>query len=258
MNKRSGTILAVVLALTGGTSGLLGYWKGNQKLGLPGLKIAQEAVLDTDGNVIATNSVFLPERVLDYSSKAEPVTRQELDMLPRDTTYGRRTYQASDGFRATINVVMMGTDRTSIHKPQICLTGQGWRIDRSERTTIPVERPHTYELPVMKLTASSLRELPGGQKIAARAVYVYWFVEERELTADHLDRMMSMGLELIRSGKLQRWAYVSCFSVCPEGQEEAAYQRIRQLIATAVPEFQLATGEPATKGVSSSGAPAAR
>jgi hypothetical protein len=250
MNKRSLAILVVVFALIGGTSGLLGYWKANQRLGLPGLKLAQESVFDSDGKIVATNCIFLPERVLDYSSTSEPVTKPELAMLPRDTTYGRRTYQASDGSRATISVVMMGTDRTSIHKPQYCLTGQGWRVDQSEVTSIPIDRPHSYELPVMKLIASGSGTSATGEKVQARGVYVYWFVADNELTADHLQRMWWMARDLMKTGLLQRWAYVSCFAICLPGQEEATYQRMKQLIAAAVPEFQLTTGKPALKSVS--------
>ena len=75
----------------------------------------------------------------------------------------------------------------------------------------------------------------------ARGIYVYWFVADRELTADHLQRMWWMARDLIRQGTLQRWAYVACFSVCLPGQEEATYQRMKEFIAASVPEFQLTT-----------------
>jgi hypothetical protein len=253
MNKRSRIILVVVLALVGGTSALLGYWKGNQKLGAPGLKIVPEAILDLEGNVVATNSVYLPEQLLGYGSEVLPVTKQELGMLPKDTTYGRRSYKAADGFQVTASVVMMGTDRTSIHKPQYCLTGQGWQIDQSELTSISIDRPHSYELPVMKLTATGVGTSAAGAKVQARGVYVYWFVADDELTADHLQRMWWMARDLMKTGTLQRWAYVSYFAICPPGQEEATFQRMKQLIAASVPEFQLTTLKPATNSRSDAG-----
>jgi len=43
---------------------------------------------------------------------------------------------------------------------------------------------------------------------------------------------------------LQRWAYVTYFAVCAPGQEDAAYERLKKLIQTSVPEFQL-TPKPA-------------
>jgi len=255
MNKRSWTILAVALALVGSTSALLGYWKGNQKLGAPGLKVVSEPVFDPDGKVVATNSAYLPAQVLDYASEPLPVTPLELGWLPKDTTYGRRLYKAPDGFQVMASVVLMGTDRTSIHKPEYCLTGQGWQIERKDETSVRIEKPVPYDLPVMKFTALGVRETQGGQKARTKGVYVFWFVAENALTARHGQRMRWMARDLILTGKLQRWAYVSYFAVCPPGQEEAAFQRMKQLIAAAVPEFQLAAGEPALKSVSGSGEP---
>ena len=41
------------------------------------------------------------------------------------------------------------------------------------------------------------------------------------------------------TGVLQRWAYVSYFSVCEPGQEDATFARMEKLIAASVPAFQL-------------------
>jgi len=247
MNKERWILLAVVLGLFGGTASLLAYWKVNQRLGLPGVRVVTGPVSDPEGKTVVTNTVYLPERVLDYSSEELPVTSVELGVLPEDTTYGRRHYRAADGFEILVSVVLMGTDRTSIHKPQYCLTGQGWRIDRSERTTISVEHPDPYDLPVMKLTATTTRETAKGEKTVAKGVYVYWFVADKALTADHFQRMWWMARDLICARTLQRWAYVSCFAVCLPGQEEAMYQRMKEFIAASVPEFQLTTGVDSAK-----------
>ncbi len=248
MNVRSMKALLSVLLLVGGASGFLRCWKSIQKLGQPGVKVVAEPIYDEKGNRAATNSAFLPERVLDYSSEPAPITRLELDWLPKDTTYGRRYYKAPDGFEMLISVVLMGTDRTSIHKPQYCLIGQGWNINSSESgiTSLRIERPHPYHLPVMKLMTTAYRDKPDGQKTVARGIYVYWFVADGELTGDHLQRMWWMARDLVCTGTLQRWAYVSCFASCWPGQEEPTFERMKQFIAAAVPEFQLAAG-PAAK-----------
>ena len=241
MNKQKWFLGASVLALMGLVAGSLLYLQSHQKLGRPGVRIVPVTIHDPDGKVVGTNSAYLPEVVLNFSSKPHPVTQVELGWLPQDTTYGRRYYTAPDGFELLASIVVMGTDRTSIHKPQYCLTGQGWRIDRSDQTTIRVERPAPYDLPVMRLTATGIRETAAGEKSVARGIYVYWFVADNELTADHLERMWWMARDLICTGTLQRWAYVSCFAACLPGQEEATYRRMKEFIAASVPEFQ-ATG----------------
>jgi hypothetical protein len=246
MRLRSVKILVTVLLLVSAFAGFLSGWKRIQKLGRPGVKIVAEPVYDEKGNPVSSHSAYLPVRVLDYSSEPVGITRLELDWLPKDTTFGRRVYRAPDGFQIACNVILMGSDRTSIHKPEYCLPGQGWLIDEraKEQVGIPIDRPHPYQLPVMKWFASGALETADGRKTALRAVYVFWFVADNEMTASHYDRLRWLSRDLLLKGVLQRWAYVSCFAVCYPGQEEATFQRIRAFIAEAVPEFQSA---PASK-----------
>jgi hypothetical protein len=63
-------------------------------------------------------------------------------------------------------------------------------------------------------------------------------VADREQTTDNFQRMWWLARDLLRTGVLQRWAYVSYFSVCAPGQEDAAFERMNKLIAASVPEFQ--------------------
>jgi hypothetical protein len=174
-----------------------------------------------------------------------PVDRLVLEWLPKDTTYGQRAYKTSDGFHVQMTAILMGADRTSIHQPQYCLTGAGWHIEESEIEKIRIQQPRGYDLPVNKLTVSRVAPTANGSEARFSGVYVYWFVADNRLTAEHGQRMLEMGLDMLRTGVLQRWAYVSCFSVCLPGQEEETYKRIKELISAAVPQFQLTTGQPA-------------
>jgi hypothetical protein len=44
---------------------------------------------------------------------------------------------------------------------------------------------------------------------------------------------------MLRAGVLQRWAMISYFTACAPGQEDAAFERLKKLIAASAPEFQL-------------------
>ncbi|MDQ6632642.1 MAG: EpsI family protein, partial [Verrucomicrobiota bacterium] len=154
MKKTNGIIFVLALAMIACTAGMLLRLKSQQKLAPPGLKIASAPLFDPEGKQIASQSISLPETVLDYHSKLLPVTVQELNTLPKDTTFGKRIYQSTDGFQTMVSVVMMGTDRTSIHKPEFCLVSQGWTIDRANEVYLPIAQPAPYKLPVMRLTTS--------------------------------------------------------------------------------------------------------
>jgi hypothetical protein len=143
-------------------------------------------------------------------------------------------------FAAQVNVVLMGTDRASLHKPQFCLTGAGWTIIKTELDKIHMERPFAYDLPVIKLTVAGEFNHEG-RPVKVHGVYAYWYVADGELSAapSGSDRMWSIARELITTGILQRWAYVSYFSYGPPGAEDEIYERLKKLISVSVPEFQL-------------------
>lgn len=236
MNRQKWIIVVAALALMGGAAGVLARFAHNHRLGEPGIRTH---AIPGSKRV----EIELPARVLDYESEPRPVDELTLGSLPQDTSFGQRVYKAPDGFQVVLNIVLMGTDRTSLHKPQFCLESQGWHIDQSAsaETQVRVDRPQPYDLPVVKLISTKEFEGEGG-KAAYRGVYVYWFVADGAMSATKsgYQRMWWMARELLHTGVLQRWAYVTCFSVCQPGQEEAAFQRIKQFIAAAVPEFQLA------------------
>src|SRR5688572_22537054 len=117
MKKESIAILLVSLGLIGAMAGLIGYRKAHQRLGVPGVNVVNVPVHDVDGKVAGTNSVHLPEKVLNYTSEVVPLEKIVLDWLPKDTVYGQRTYKSPDGAQVAMTVVLMGADRTSIHKP---------------------------------------------------------------------------------------------------------------------------------------------
>ncbi len=236
MNRTKWILAVVAVLLIGSTAVLLARYKSMQRLGNPGVKtqpIANSKNLD----------VVLPEKVLDYTSEVIPQSEVVTNVLPKDTCYGQRRYTGSNSNSVQVNVVLMGEDRTSLHKPQFCLTGAGWTINSTEVDSIRIEKPSPYDLKVIKLTVSG-EFTQEGRQIKAGGVYVYWYVADGLLSADPTgsDRMWSMAKGLITEGVLQRWAYVTFFEACEPGREAETYERLRKLIAAAVPEFQLTHG----------------
>ncbi|MDP6754477.1 MAG: hypothetical protein QGF56_12380, partial [Verrucomicrobiota bacterium] len=127
MSRQGKIILAVFLLLVGASALFLAQLSSaGQALGKPGLRVAAMELHNEVGEVVRTNGVALPAQVVDCTSRLTPVTKLELDWLPDDTTYGRRRYTLPDGSWIENSVVLMGQDRTSIHKPEYCLPGQGF------------------------------------------------------------------------------------------------------------------------------------
>jgi hypothetical protein len=233
-----GTVALVAILAT---AAFLFYLRGHQKLGTPGLRVVAHPGTNTV-------EILLPEHVLDYQSRPVEVTPMEIKTLPPDTSFGKRLYVGPDGFNAFLTVVLMGSDRTSIHKPQFCLTGQGWAITQSSSTNVSMQKPKPYSLPIRYLRTAIPVRNDRGETTTLSGLYLYWFVADQRLTEQHWERMWWMFKDLLATGVLPRWAYVSCFSTCLPGQEDATFRRMQDFLAAAVPEFQLVSGEGATGG----------
>jgi hypothetical protein len=225
-------LLSVALVMIAGTAGALKWLQAHQQLGRPGIKA--EVI---PGEVMM--KINLPERVLDFASTNVPEPQVVLDFLPRDTSYAQRLYTASDGLLIQNTVILMGADRSSIHKPDYCLPGQGWTIRDKSVVNIPVAGPDNYQLPVAKWVISNFVQTSDGRKQQVNGLYIFWLVADGEQTPDNYQRMWWQARDLLCSGVLQRWAYVSYFSLCAPGQEDATFARMEKFIAASVPEYQL-------------------
>ena len=219
------------------TAGFLAHLRGHQRLGAPGVR----TVLIPGSQRL---NIPLPDWVAEYSSTNAEPTAIELEMLPQDTSFGRRYYFAPDQTWFQLGVVLMGTDRTSIHKPEFCLEAQGWHIKERQTAILAMSQPHPYLLPVRKFITSRTTSHTGGGNETWSGIYVFWFVSENRVTASHWERINSITWDLLSKGILPRWAYISCFAPCRPGNEEATFHRVERFLANAVPEFQLFTPEP--------------
>jgi Protein of unknown function (DUF3485) len=242
MKKNQWLFFLMVMVLIAGTAGTLTWFKKHQKLGRPGIK-----AVAIPGKVVM--KIDLPERVLDFTSSNEPESQVVLDYLPKDTSFAQRLYTAPDGFWVNANIILMGADRTSIHRPEFCLPGQGFQINSKTVVNIPIDETQHYDLPVMKWVISKTVQTPDGQKENISGLYVFWFVADNEQSTGIVPMQLQMMRDQLFTGVLQRWAYVSYFTVCAPGQEDATFKRVKALIAASVPKFQLPPAKIAASGI---------
>ncbi len=232
MKNQNWILFLVTLALIAAAAALLVRLKHHPQLGRPGI-----VATPIPGSL--QMKIDLPAEVLAFTSTNVPEPKVALDYLPRDTSYAERIYTASDGFRVQGTIVLMGTDRTSIHNADYCLAGTGYNTKQKSITNIPVAGILSGQLPVSRWDLRGVFQQSEGPKMNLNGVYVFWFVADGDETASHLEMMKKLAIHLLTTGVMQRWAYVSYFSECQPGQEDAAFDRMKKLIAASVPEFQL-------------------
>jgi EpsI family protein len=157
----------------------------------------------------------LPVLLGDYLGKKGEITQVEHDLLPKDTEFARRFYVDSQGHEINCSIVLSGAEQRSIHRPEGCLTGQGWTIIGQD--TIPISLLSGRTLKARKLTLERTVIAQTGEHIELRAFYIYWFVGQGVTTPFEIQRVLLSNWDRVMHNQAQRWAYVSVFSLITEG-----------------------------------------
>ena len=193
------------------------------------------------GIVLAGNAedpVALPVMLdINWLGRTAEVTQIERDVLPADTGFSRRIFTDMFGNEVFLSIVLSGKDRTSIHRPELCLVGQGWTITGKFR--------HRFDLGdggQNELEASVLELERRGKNGVVPALYAYWFVSGRGTVATHWERMAAMAINRLIHFESHRWGYVVAQTLSFEGNELAT-QRLEEVVRLAVPSFQRVPGE---------------
>ena len=164
----------------------------------------------------------LPDSIGAYIGFDTDITESERVILPRDTEFAKKRYSGFDRPEITTEIVLTGAQRQSIHRPQVCLVGQGWAIQKEE--TIPIRLADGREQKVRKLT---LLKTQGGIQIVG--YFMYWFVGKDKTTDDHIERIFLTSWDRIVHRVNHRWAYVIVNAILPAQPTVTAPERQKVL-----------------------------
>lgn len=176
-----------------------------------------------------------PERCSVCGSALSDMAQAERDLLPADTELRRMEYEAPDGTTLAVTIVLSGRERSSIHRPEVCLNGDGSEIIASEVIKVPLE--NRAQLDVRMLT----RRLGHGSGITY-AFFAYWFMSNGRETSSHYQRMYWMAIDRIFRGVNRRWAYIS-LSGHLTGNVEADRQLLRRFVQDLYPQVRMKTDQ---------------
>lgn len=129
----------------------------------------------------------------------------EKRLLPKDTGLVRSSYASPRDVPVNATIVLSGDDRSSIHRPQVCMTAAGYEIQNEYTISVPLPAPAApLDIRVLELS----RPVKGTDAVETVA-YAYWFVGKGRRTASHVQRMLWMASDRVFHGVSHRWAYVS-------------------------------------------------
>lgn len=148
----------------------------------------------------------IPDICPNCGEKLYTMSRAEYEVLPKDTEFLKSSYTNAAGDQVFASIVLSGTARDSIHRPQRCLKGQGNLLDGEYILKIPLEGRDP--LKVMVIQHHRIYQTSDGP-VPSYGYYAYWFVGQDRETPYHMGRMFWLAWDRVVRSTANRWAYIA-------------------------------------------------
>ena len=120
-------------------------------------------------------------------------------------------------------VIVGGPGKRTLHRPEVCLPGQGWTISSSDTLPVKLGDDREAEATLLRLFRDSRDG--SGRTVRTRAINVYLYVGSDGTTrADYYGHIAKGYEDAILRNLNHRWSMISLFTVvseAPIGQEES-------------------------------------
>lgn len=228
-------------------------WRSLAVLALVGLVVAA-CLIGTPpaGKSETAIRMDLPNAVGVFLGADQKISESERIILPQDTEFAKKLYSNGRGLDINCQIVLAGVEKRSIHRPEVCLPGQGWTVKSGQ--VIPVSLSNGKSLDVMKLVIARPVTLGNGQQKELTSLFMYWFVGKDATTPHHMVRVLKTNLDMLLHNTNHRWAYVIVSSpvlngFTPGGQnEQQTLDSLKGFISELAPQIMKALPDQAAAG----------
>ena len=181
---------------------------------------ATALILVTAGICLATDTRYLvsragvnldlPLEVAGYQGRPMEVTAFEKDKLEEGVKLSRMAYLNEKGRQIICSVILSGKGKRNLHRPEVCLPGQGWTIVESSPVTVPLAGESALKATMLRIFVD--RSTPDGRRERVRGVNIYWYVGSDDTTcASHYEHVLKSYAHAIFRNVNHRWAMISVF-----------------------------------------------
>jgi hypothetical protein len=200
LNDRPGVSMELPAVLEGG-------WAGDE------LRYSHDA---ENPQQYRTSELELPNVDPVTGEKLFTMSLAEYEALPKDTRFVKSIYTNDATDQVFVSIVLSGRERSSIHRPERCLVGQGntivnqnfWNVLIPQVVEVPLEgRRDPLKVAVLE-TVRNYRGADGERK-AYYSYYAYWFVGQNRETPSHYARMLWLAWDRVVHSIGNQWAYIA-------------------------------------------------
>lgn len=173
----------------------------------------------------------------EWIGRSVEISALEREVLPPDTGYARKNYVslASLDKQVFVSVVLSGRDRTSIHRPELCLVGQGWTITGRFRHEFQAG-PEAVPATVLRVEHAAIDAQ--NRRVQISSLFAYWFVGGEAVEPTLPGMQWRDVRDRLRHFQANRWAYVVVQSVVTAGDEAAALAHMQEIVAGTWPSIR--------------------
>lgn len=155
-------------------------------------------------------TLSMPLQVDGYQGREIEVQAKEKRALDEGVKLVRFGYLNEKGRKVIASVVLSGHLKRSLHRPEVCLPGQGWTIVESKPVSVPAANGHAFNATYLRIFIDQMDE--DGRRYRQRGVNLYWYVGSDDTTcASHYEHVAQTYLHAIFRNLNHRWAMVSVF-----------------------------------------------
>ena len=152
----------------------------------------------------------IPETCSECDGPLASTSLPELRILPEGTRVGKMVYRRGRE-SISVSVVLTGSQRSGIHRPEWCLPSQGLSIQRSRLVSCSVADGSVLPITILDV-AQRGRAMGGG-------LFAYWFSDGNHETATHWRRLYWMAHNDLLLGVRRPWGYVSVWMPGRPGED---------------------------------------
>jgi EpsI family protein len=223
------SVAGLVVMMAGAEFAFLHHLQQLPPRGLTGVAVAADGL----------NPVELPAFLgTDWIGRRAEVSAVEREILPQDTGFSRKNYISLADSRQNVflSIVLSGRDRTSIHRPELCLVGQGWTIAESLPYAFRYPGTNAGQFQATLLRVRREVSTARGKETVPQLV-AYWFVGGDAVVGTHGSRLLRDAWNRVVHARADRWAYVLMQTDARDG-EAAALARMQTVLDATLPSFQ--------------------
>ena len=129
-----------------------------------------------------------------FSSEIQPPSEGELHVLPSDTIIDKRLYTAADGSWYLVSLIIGGSSKSSIHRPEMCLPMQGFQMTD----------PRNLDVGGVDWRCVTIQ-----RKLSSLGFAYTFFNQEGFRTSSHLRRIFRDVWDRSMLHRIDRWAMVT-------------------------------------------------